>query len=85
MLRSGTLFHKAWASITWTAQPTVPLKGIRMLPLPVPPMTEQHQIVSFLDELHADFERVRIHQEEASNELHAMLPAILDRAFRGEW
>lgn len=84
MLRSGVLFQKAWASITGTAQPTVPLKAIRKLPLPVPPIAEQQRLVSYLDELHTKVRSVASRQEEASNELDAMLPAILDRAFRGE-
>ena len=84
MLRSGTLFRKAWASITGTAQPTVPLRAIRVLPLPVPPMSEQKRIVVHLDKLQTKIETVKSHQEESWGELGTMLPAILNRAFQGE-
>ena len=62
----------------------MPLKAIRTLPLPVPPIAEQRQIVVYLDNVHTKLETARRHQKEGQKELNAMLPAILDRAFRGE-
>ena len=40
MLRSKTVFDKAWASTTGSAQPTIPLRAIRVLPVPLPPVAE---------------------------------------------
>ncbi len=37
MLRSRTLFKNAWSATTGSAQPTVPLRAIRALQIPVPP------------------------------------------------
>jgi type I restriction enzyme S subunit len=84
MLRSGPLNRLAWASITGTAQPTVPLRAIKTFPIPVPSIAEQKRIVANLDELLTKTEEVKRQQVDISNELNAMLPAILDRAFRGE-
>ena len=41
MLRSQTVFDKAWSSTTGSAQPTVPLRAIRELPVPLPSLVEQ--------------------------------------------
>jgi type I restriction enzyme S subunit len=84
MLSSRTIFDKAWASTTGSAQPTVPLHAIRALPIPVPPLSEQLQIVSYLDELQKKTDALKTLQKETSVELDALMPSILDKAFRGE-
>jgi type I restriction enzyme, S subunit len=84
MLRSTTVFDKAWASTTGSAQPTIPLRAIRELPIPLPPMDRQMAIVAELDVLQARVDGVRALQAETADELGAMLPAILDKAFKGE-
>lgn len=84
MLRSRTVFDKAWASTTGSAQPTIPLRAIRELPLPLPQLDEQHRIVAELDALQAKVNAVKALQTETAAELDAMLPAILDKAFKGE-
>jgi type I restriction enzyme M protein len=84
MLRSGTLFKRAWSSITGTAQPTVPLKAIRVLPIPVPTVREQQRIVGYLENVQSNGDTLSRCQLETSTELNAMLPAILHQAFHGE-
>ena len=84
MLRSRTVFEQAWASTTGSAQPTVPLWAIRKLPVPVPPLAEQQRVVNELDEGQAQIEGLGRLQAETGAELDALLPSILDRAFKGE-
>lgn len=84
MLKSGTLYKKAWEGTTGSAQPTVPLRAIRMLPIPVPPLPEQHRIVAYLDELQTKVDKMKRLREQAMKELDALLPSILDKAFKGE-
>jgi type I restriction enzyme S subunit len=84
MLGSRTVFEKAWASTTGSAQPTIPLRAIRGLPIPVPPLPEQRRIVAELDALQAEVDALKRLQAETATELDALLPAILDRAFKGE-
>jgi type I restriction enzyme S subunit len=84
MLNSQTVFEKTWSSTTGTAQPTVPLRAIRELPLPLPTISEQRQIVSYLDDLLAKVYELKRLQTETAAELDAMLPSILDKAFKGE-
>jgi type I restriction enzyme, S subunit len=84
MLSSRTLFDKAWASTTGSAQPTIPLHAIRDLPIPVPPLSEQCRMVAYLDELQNKVEGLKALQSGSSKELAVLMPSILDKAFRGE-
>lgn len=52
--------------------------------IPVPPLPEQRRIVAELDALQAQVDSLKRLQTETAAELDAMLPAILDRAFKGE-
>jgi len=45
---------------------------------------EQRRIVAELDALQAEVEALKHLQAETAAELDALLPAILDRAFKGE-
>lgn len=50
----------------------------------VPPLREQRNIVDEVGALQAEVDALRRLQDETAAELDALLPAILDRAFRGE-
>jgi len=54
------------------------------LPCRVPPLSEQRRIVAELDALQAETNRLKRSQGESAGELDTLLPAILDRAFKGE-
>ncbi len=84
MLRSRTVFDLAWSTTTGSAQPTVPLRAIRKLPIPIPQLSEQREVVARLDRLNAELSALSIAQAETASELDALMPAILDRAFKGE-
>lgn len=83
MLRSRTVFAQTWSSTTGSAQPTVPLRAIRELPIPVPPLCEQHEIAVGLDALQAQVDAVKKLQSETSGQLDALLPSFLDKALNG--
>jgi type I restriction enzyme S subunit len=57
---------------------------LRSMPVPVAPLEEQRRIVAHLDELQAKADAVKRLQAETSAELDALLPSVLDRAFKGE-
>ena len=67
-----------------TAQPNLSMKTIRQLKVPVPPLPEQRRIVAYLDALQTKVDALRRLQSEIGAELDALLPAVLDRAFKGE-
>lgn len=52
--------------------------------LPLAPMEQQIKIVAELDVLQSKLDTVKALQAETATELDAMLPAILDKAFKGE-
>lgn len=84
MLRARTVFSRAWASTTGSAQPTIPLRAIRQLAIPLPPCPEQRQIVMGLDTITAKIDSLKRLQTQTAAELDALIPSILDKAFRGE-
>ncbi|MCL4682325.1 MAG: restriction endonuclease subunit S [Rhodocyclaceae bacterium] len=66
------------------AQPNWNGGMIKALLIPLAPISEQRRIVSELDALQTEVDALKRHQAETAAELDALLPAILDRAFRGE-
>jgi type I restriction enzyme S subunit len=52
--------------------------------VPVPPLPQQCRIVAELDALQAKVDELKRRQAETAAELDALLPSILDRAFKGE-
>ena len=64
--------------------PHIVLREIRDFPVPLPALSEQREIVSELDTLQSEMDALHRLQAEAGSELDALLPSILDKAFRGE-
>ena len=52
--------------------------------IPLPPVSSQGQIVLKLEALQAEVDAVRRLQVQTAGELDALLPAVLDRAFKSE-
>jgi len=66
------------------AQPNWTGTMIKNLPLAVPSLPEQRRIVAELDALQAEVDSLKRLQAETAAELDALLPAVLDRTFKGE-
>jgi type I restriction enzyme S subunit len=62
----------------------ITLGRLRTIPVRLPPLEEQRRIAAGLDALQAKVDAVKALQTETAAELDAMLPAILDKAFKGE-
>lgn len=54
------------------------------IPFPLPPLPDQRRIVSYLDSLKAKVDELRRLQAESCAELEAIMPAVLEKAFKGE-
>jgi type I restriction enzyme S subunit len=67
-----------------TAIPGINRTAIYAHKIPLPPLPEQRRIVTYLDELQAKVDALRRLQAETGAELDALMPAVLDRAFKGE-
>ncbi|MBD2300010.1 restriction endonuclease subunit S [Nostoc sp. FACHB-190] len=81
-LRSaGQLFDFARTS---AGQYNVSLGRLRAAKIPVPPLCEQRRTVAYLNEFQTKVDTMKRLKEEAIKELDALLPSILDKAFKGE-
>ena len=67
-----------------TGQPNLNGSKLAKIKVPVAPPHRQHRIVTELDDLQVESDRQKALQAETAAELDALLPAILDRAFKGE-
>lgn len=65
--------------------PHISHKDIENIPFAAPSLPEQRRIVAELDALQVEVDALKSLQAETSAELDALLPAILDRAFKGEF
>jgi type I restriction enzyme, S subunit len=63
---------------------TLSFGRIKAIPVPVPPLAEQSTTVAYLDDLQQKTDKLKAMQAETSAELDALMPSILDKAFRGE-
>lgn len=79
--RSGALVDFAR---TTAGQYNVSVGRLRGAALPIAPLPEQRRLIAELDALQAKINAVKALQNETAAELDAMLPAILDKAFKGE-
>lgn len=71
-------------AMTATTVPGVNRNDVEKLSIPLPPLSEQHRIVAYLDDLQAKVDSLKRLKAETAAELNAMLPSVLDRAFKGE-
>jgi type I restriction enzyme, S subunit len=63
---------------------TLSVGRIRQIKVPVPPLAQQQRVLGELNALQGEVDALKRLQTETAAELGAMLPAILDRAFKGE-
>ena len=66
------------------AQPNWNGAMIKNLEIALPSIPEQHRIVAELDALQAEVNKLKRLQAETAAELDALLPSILDKAFKGD-
>lgn len=66
------------------SQGNLNLKLLRGFMIPLPSVLNQHRIVAELDALQAEVDSLKCLQAASTAEFDMLLPAILDRAFKGE-
>ncbi len=67
-----------------TGQANVNATKLKALPIALPPLAEQRSIIAYLDDLQDKVDALKGLQATTAAELNAMLPSILDKAFKGE-
>jgi type I restriction enzyme S subunit len=66
-----------------TGQANVNATKLKALPIALPPLAEQRSIMAYLGDLQDKVDALKGLQATTAAELDAMLPSILDKAFRG--
>ena len=84
VLQSNEMYQKATSIATGTAQLTVPIKGLRELTIPVPPLNYQLSIVNFLEIVLEKESRAKEAAQNVLDQIALLKKSILARAFRGE-
>ena len=77
-------YIESQASGTSPSMKKVSQPKLEGMPIPVPPLDEQRRIVAYLDSVQARLASLRELQSATGEELDALLPSVLDRAFKGE-
>lgn len=67
-----------------TGQANVNATKLKALPICLPPLPEQRDIVVYLEGLEARIDALKSFQTQTAAEIDALLPSILDKAFKGE-
>jgi len=83
-LSSPRVREDIFSKATATTVSGIASKRLKEVHVPVPPLPEQRQIVSELDALQAEADALKRLQAETARELDALLPSVLDKAFKGE-
>ena len=68
----------------WVNQSALPKDALLEDEVVVPPLPEQRRIVAYLDDLQGKVDSLKLLQAGTAVELNAMLPSVLDKAFKGE-
>ncbi|MGN6641707.1 MAG: restriction endonuclease subunit S [Verrucomicrobiota bacterium] len=83
-LRSPRFQNRVRSRIHGGANQNVHAEDIKDATVPLISLSEQRRIVAELDALQAEVDALKRLQAETAAELDALLPALLDRAFKGE-
>ena len=67
-----------------TGQANVNATKLKALPIALPPLAEQRSIMAYLDNLQDKVDALKGLQAATAGELDALLPSVLDKAFKGE-
>ena len=84
VLKSNFVYKQATDAITGTAQPTVPLSGLRQIKVALPPLPEQQEIVNRVQTLFKTADRIEQRYQKAKSYIDQLTQSILAKAFRGE-
>jgi type I restriction enzyme S subunit len=84
-LRSPSFGRSQTEGKTYGAtKPGINLTNLRALQIATPPIERQQDIITYFDKLEAKIDSLKQLQSETSAEIDALLPSILDKAFKGE-
>jgi type I restriction enzyme S subunit len=80
ILEAKYAFEYATEIATGIAQKTVPLTGLRKMPIPLPPLAEQHRIVSKVNQLLTLCDSLKVNLNQAQTTQTQLADAIVKQA-----
>lgn len=83
-MASPQTFHRAWAGTTGSAQPTLPLKALRALPISLPPLAEQHRIVAEVESRTTAIDHLEAELDRQITRSNGLRQSTLAAAFSGQ-
>jgi type I restriction enzyme S subunit len=82
--QSPSYWRQITAGSRGTGQPNCNGKTLAQVRVPVPPIAEQSRMMSVLDDFRTQVSKVSRVYDNAEAEFDALLPSVLDQAFKGE-
>ena len=83
-LRSPDFRSQLETIVQFTAQPAFGISNFKLLPIPIPPLAEQHRIVAKVDQLMALVDELERQQEASREKASKLLDAIVQEMTSGE-
>ncbi len=84
LMSAPPTFREAWARVTGSAQPTLPLGNLRPIPVSLPPLPEQQEIVRRVDQLFTFADQLEARFAKSQAHVDKLTQSLLAKAFRGE-
>jgi type I restriction enzyme S subunit len=84
VLKSPLVYKQATEVATGTAQLTVPLSGLRIIKVPLPPTEEQHAIIQEIETRLSVCDKIEQDIKENLEKAEALRQSILKKAFEGK-
>jgi type I restriction enzyme S subunit len=79
-----SLYNELREAAPQATLPIINQRRIGEFKIAIPPLSEQRRIVAYLDDLQVKVDALERLQAETAAELDALLPSVLDKAFKGE-
>ncbi len=84
LILSPSFMDQVVSKISWSAQPQLPIRIMKSIQIPLPPLETQKAIVKELDALHQEISDLKKGYETQLEEYDALWASVLDKAFQGE-
>lgn len=84
MLNSPKAYEQSQSRTRWVANRNLVINDIKQIQLPLPPLSEQHRIITHLDQLSHTMNRLKAQYQSQLTEYDNLWSSILDQAFKGE-
>lgn len=85
VLTSTYFLNQVFGKINQAAQPNIGKAEMEKTKIPLPSLTEQRRIVAEIQAFQTKMEQLKSAQAGQLAGLEGLFPAVLERAFRGEW